>query len=154
LVIRAGFVITCKNADEDLQLLGCHPTGSSHDRFDLPKGCVHSELKEPVFIAAVRELFEETGITLTLSDLFDVKDLGIFEYGPSGRDRLHLFHYHSFAPIELYKIKCSSLIENAKQAERNGLPEHDGFELLPQDSSKWFDSIGKILKKVILDVKK
>jgi 8-oxo-dGTP pyrophosphatase MutT (NUDIX family) len=147
---RAGFVVLQFNDEGQLVVLGCHPTGARHDKFDLPKGFVHTDLQEPVFIAAVRELFEETSIILTLADLFDAKDIGIFQYPGSSyhHDTLHLFCYVPSVPIKLESLNCPSLIENSKHAKRNGKPEHDGFSFIPIVSDRWFSAIQSILSKV------
>ena len=66
--ISAGVVIT-----NGKKILLCHVTGNKH--WDLPKGKV--EQTEQHVDAAVRELYEETSLSVAASDL---KPLGIFKY--------------------------------------------------------------------------
>jgi 8-oxo-dGTP pyrophosphatase MutT (NUDIX family) len=149
-VNRAGFVVT-KVEDNEVFIIGCHPTGTPPHKLDLPKGYVNTKDGEPVFIGALRELFEETAIILTMNDLFEVKDLGSYKYKSSKsytKDYIHLFLFMPAVPIELTTLRCSSLISNSKHPERNGLPEHDGYQYIPIESPLWFDSIGLLLKSL------
>jgi 8-oxo-dGTP pyrophosphatase MutT (NUDIX family) len=103
----------------------CHPTNGGK-RWDFPKGL--SDLSEDHLKAALRELFEETGVLLfTLEGLIDLGQ------HPYTKDKdLHLF-YLEVTSLNPKLMKCTSLVEN-----KNGpdYPEMDAFAIFPLDKIK------------------
>ena len=103
----------------------CHPTNGGK-RWDLPKGL--AEPGEDHLKAALRELFEETGVLLF--SLLGLIDLGQHPY-TKDKD-LHLF-YVEMLSLNPKLMKCTSLVEN-----KNGqdFPEMDAFAIFPLDKIK------------------
>ena len=110
--ISCGVLIT----DGKVLLLG-HSTGNKH--WDIPKGTMDEG--ETVLQTALRELKEETNLTLTKKD---VVDLGLYEYTP--RKNLHLFLHRTKKLPELSSIVCKSLCERKGQ----WIPELDAFKYI------------------------
>ncbi|MBC8737370.1 NUDIX hydrolase [Paraburkholderia sp. UCT31] len=103
--------------NEDGEILLCHATENAH--WDLPKG--NCESGERRVSAALRELFEETGLRLTEDRLVE---LGIFEYRPA-KD-LHLYAARmtrSEAAIE--RCVCTSMFPSPRDGRM--IPEMDDF---------------------------
>ena len=98
-------------------LLG-HSTGNKH--WDIPKGTMDEG--ETVIETALRELKEETNITLIENDLFD---LGHREYTP--RKNLHLFLYKTDDLPPIQDVVCISLCKRGS----NMVPELDFFKYVP-----------------------
>lgn len=96
-----------------------HPTGEPTDSWDIFKG--HVDSFETTVECALRELKEESGISITADDLTYI---GSLPYGGAGR--LVLFS-HTVATIDLTTLSCTSLIDKGK---RLGQPEMDGYSFL------------------------
>ena len=112
--ISAGVVIT-----NGKKILLCHVTGNKH--WDLPKGKV--EQTEQHVDAAVRELYEETSLSVAASDL---KPLGIFKY-KNNKD-LSLFLYQVDTMPETAGLDCLSTFDSGKGIHKK---EMDGFANVP-----------------------
>ena len=126
-LLSVGFVIICPMG----VLLG-HTTGADH--WDIPKGGIDDG--ETALQGAVRELYEETGLRFTETDLTckytnDVhrvtsfRDLGRHEY--TKRKDLHLFEVRLETNINTDKLKCESMVERPGYS----FPELDRFVLSP-----------------------
>ncbi len=111
----AGVIIT----DGTRLLLG-HVT--NHDHWDIPKGCVDEG--ESYIDAALRELYEETNISLTASD---VSYLGRYDYYRH-RKELELFLYKTNNLPHTQKMFCSSMVEDDVP-----FPEIDAFKYVEWD---------------------
>jgi 8-oxo-dGTP pyrophosphatase MutT (NUDIX family) len=113
-------------------LLAQHPTGSKffdwkynqktskRGSLDIPKGNLNPD--EAPADAAVRELFEETGIALDPSEL---TPLGIFEY----TDAKDLYLFYVEKKVNLEALHCDSYFENK---EGKLLPECNGWAKLTE----------------------
>ena len=74
--LSCGFIII--NRKNPKQILACQPNGRRQNtpgNYDIPKG--HRENGETTLDAAIRELKEETGFTITDEKIFDC---GLFKY--------------------------------------------------------------------------
>lgn len=83
-------------------VLVCENTGSIDGKYDLPKGLI--EKGETPQEAAVRELFEETGIKINKEDL---NYIGTFKYNLSKDIALNLCIVNKLPKI--LDLKCTSL---------------------------------------------
>lgn len=137
--VSAGFVIVCPSGI----LLG-HTTGA--DQWDVPKGDIDGE--ETALEGAVRELYEETGLAYTETDLTckytgDVhrivkfRDLGMHPY--TKRKDLHLFEVRLESDINAMALKCESMVDRGTYR----FPELDRFVLSP--------SVGKHVNENMLN---
>jgi putative (di)nucleoside polyphosphate hydrolase len=129
-----GVVVT----DGRLIVLG-HATASP--RWDIPKGI--AEPGEPWITAAVRELFEETGLRVTESTL---RDLGVHPYLRS-KD-LALFCWRPATMPAVDTLKCSSIFPLPSGAV---VPEFDRFGLFTWDEV--LAKVGKNLARVLSSVR-
>jgi 8-oxo-dGTP pyrophosphatase MutT (NUDIX family) len=133
-------------------IIATHPTGSRFFKWkynqktsrkgslDIPKGMVDEN--EPPIEAAVRELFEETGLAI---DPIELRDLGQQEYTKT-KD-LHLFYVEKEFNVE--ELKCESYFENSEGVM---LPEVNGYcALLPQDFDMLFPSLEATVKRTLLE---
>jgi len=128
--ISAGVLVYYEN-----RLLACVPFGNKG--LDIPKGQV--EENESYAQAAIRELFEETGIKV---EKYKLKDLGMFSYMPT-KD-LYLFAYnYDFNPAN---CKCSSFfIYNGRS-----IPEVVGYKSVDfRDVRQYYKSLQPLLKTII-----
>jgi 8-oxo-dGTP pyrophosphatase MutT (NUDIX family) len=119
--------------------LGCHPTGEPAGVYDLSKGQVDEG--EDFAGAAVRELREETGISLSPGDL---TYLGRF---PLRNGEIELFYVAM--PVEVSSLHCDSLIDNPHTPDRIGLPEMDGYVLIHRNDRrgyKWMGAIERLIR--------
>ncbi|OLL30295.1 NUDIX hydrolase [Burkholderia sp. SRS-W-2-2016] len=112
-IVSCGIVLL----DPDGRLLLAHATETTH--WDIPKG--HGEDGEAPYVTALREMVEETGITLEAGRL---KDLGLFVYR---RDKdLHLFAARaSVAELDLSGCTCTSLFP--RRSDGTLIPEMDDY---------------------------
>ena len=95
-----------------------HSTGNKH--WDFPKGI--AEVGEPHYLAALRELQEETGFVFDdQHPSVKVRDLGQHSY-TSGKD-LHMWWVYLPNVVDIAKFKCTSMFE----AYGKQLPEVDYF---------------------------
>lgn len=98
-----------------------HSTGNKH--WDFPKGIAAAG--EPHYVAALRELREETGF------IFDdesphvvIKDLGQHPY--IGRKELHLYWVGFNARLDPKLFECTSMVERPNYS----FPEVDDFKFV------------------------
>lgn len=103
-------------------LLICHPTNGKS--WDIPKG--RRDEGETDVDAAVRELSEETGLSVSADDL---EHLGIHGYKKD--KQLSLFRYRVDQMPDPDKCHCDSTFEWHGQR----IPEMDGFEVVPIDEA-------------------
>ena len=124
--VSCGVIVT----DGERILLG-HATRSP--RWDIPKGL--AEPGESFAAAAVRELFEETGLCVTESEL---RDLGVHAYL---RDKdLALFCWVPTTMPAPDQLACGSMFALPGGAL---VPEFDRFDLFT-----WEDALGKVGKSL------
>jgi len=100
---------------EGHELLLCHVTGQRH--WDLPKGGINAG--ESPREAAVRETWEETGLSLGAASLFD---LGRHAY--TAKKDLHLFACLSDR-LDTRELRCDSCF--VERGSGRARPEMDGF---------------------------
>ena len=110
-----GFIIV--DANEDVLL--CHTT-NSYNNWDIPKGI--AEDGEDHLDAAIRELYEETGIVI--DDRSRIEDYGQHEY-IKGKD-LHLYLVH-IDSVPLSHLMCSSMVRNSIGPD---FPEVDDYRMI------------------------
>jgi putative (di)nucleoside polyphosphate hydrolase len=129
-----GVIVT----DTRLLLLG-HATRSP--RWDIPKGL--ADPGETFVAAAVRELFEETGLHVTPAAL---RPLGVHRYL---RDKeLALFCWMPAAMPSLDVLRCASMFVLPNGAS---VPEFDRFGLFTWDEA--FGKVGRNLARVLAEVR-
>ena len=143
-----GNLITCAVIVQDLTgaILAVHPTGQRFDQnWSLPKGLANEGETDQV--AALRELFEETGMV----GKFALSDLGIHPYRP-GKD-IHLFHLfigQNLTEEFLLSRFCSSLFISPRSEEQIAIPEIDAYRLVKLDQwNKFSKGIREVLTKVL-----
>ena len=130
--VSCGVLVT----DGELLLLG-HATRSP--RWDIPKGI--AEPGEDLAAAARRELFEETGLDASETEL---KPIGVFPYLP-GKD-LALFAWQPPQMPDPATLVCAScFIWKGKE-----LPEFDRFGLFTAEEA--LARLGKNLARVLTDI--
>lgn len=131
-IISAGVLVYFNN-----HLLACVPFGKKNG-YDIPKG--HVEDNETFERAAIRELYEETGIKVLRGDM---KELGQFKY-TSSKD-LFLFSYEfDFNPA---KCKCISLFDFHGKA----VPEVIGYKSIDflEIDRYFYNSLKPVLNDII-----
>lgn len=118
-ILASDIAVSCGTLvlDERARLLLCHVTGTG--RWDIPKGMM--DAGETTLQAALRELYEETGL------VFDVErfvDLGRHDYR---RDKaLHLYRVDAGAELaNLDHLVCRSFFPHHVTGKPT--PETDGF---------------------------
>ena len=116
--------------DKDGNILGCHATGKPKGTgYDFPKGLV--EEGESDKDGAIRELWEETGITLEHPE--KLIDCGVH---PHNKEKnIHIFLYQTdYFPSSL---KCNSFFElNGKK-----IPEVDSYMVIPKEERGMFNKV-------------
>lgn len=114
--VSAGFIIFQKGSNK---LLVSHPNGhpcAERHSWDIPKG--HIEEGEEPLDAALRELFEETG----LEHVEDTHEIGRVPYRSD--KALHLFS--AYADFDIGDLHCDSKFEDSYG---NWKPEIDRYQL-------------------------
>lgn len=103
----------------DKTLLICHVTNSDEQTWSIPKG--RPNVGEQSIDAAVRELWEETGLSV---DAADLAPAGTAFY-KSGRE-LVAYTYHSKNTIDPAALKCASVVTKNDVS----FPEVDAFRFV------------------------
>ena len=124
--------------DSDGNVLGCHATGRPKNTgFDFPKGLVDEG--ESDVQAALRELFEETGLTLTEEQLVDA---GVY---PHNKEKdIHLFIHKTDNMPDVTKLCCTSFFSyiDKSTGEEKTLPECNAFEIIsPEEREQKFNRV-------------
>lgn len=101
----------------------CHATNCGN-YWDFPKG--NAELNEDHLSCALRELFEETDLVLTVDEIQSITDLGRHAY--QDHRELHLFHVVLDYKIDTKALKCTSMVLDKPQSP---FPEMDAFAVFP-----------------------
>lgn len=124
---------------DGVHLLLGHATGTP--RWDIPKGL--PEPGEPFRTAAVRELFEETGLHAAPEALHD---LGVHAYLRA--KHLALFHWHQAPMPDPATLRCTSMVDRPGRAP---FPEFDRFILLPYEAAlaRVTANLAKVLRTVL-----
>ena len=117
-------------------ILACFPTGKNKMSADLPKGQCNP--KEFAIDAAVRELYEETGLAI---DKIELKDLGKYPYVKT-KD-LHLFYTER--EVDLKSLECKSMFVNSNDGKM--LPEICGYSMIDVDNERWYPALKKVIQK-------
>lgn len=118
-------------ADCSKKILGCHATGRKPgEGFDFPKGM--AEENEEHIDAAVRELLEETNLTLDKSKL---TDLGIHKHNQE-KD-IHIFIYLTDKFPDISTLKCNSFFELNKKT----YPEVNSYEIITPENRYKFNKV-------------
>ena len=137
--LTAGLVLT-----DGKFILGCKGTYAKPGRFDLPKGQV-DEGETPIQ-ACIREVKEETNLTVKKSDL---KDQGKYEY-LKNKD-IYLFSHKIDKLPKISSMRNNSFFVDKRSGKE--LPEITGHKYIPMDSvTKHFhpkiaEIIGKLIEK-------
>ena len=139
-VISSGVLIIHENT-----LLACLPFGRNikdKNTMDLPKG--KANIGEKLDDAAVREVYEETGLVLDKSQLLFH---GVFEY--KARKDLALFTYMIDDAIDLSTLHCDSHVFDSYLGK--DVPEHIAYEIVKFEDvdKRFFLNLAKIIKRVL-----
>lgn len=122
--VTCAIVIINKDGD----ILGCHGTGKpDKNGYDFPKGC-HDAKDKDELATAVRELREETGISLTIREIDSLIDCGTHAH-TKGKD-LHIFMLKVNTFPEIDTLKCTSYFE-WKYGKK--LPEVNGYKIIKKE---------------------
>lgn len=140
--ISAG-VIVCNSKGD---VLACHPTMQKKGvMYDLPKG--HVEVGENDIDAAIREVAEETGLSIDKNKLIDK---GVRQY--TKHKYLHLFMLFIDKDLSelLPHLKCMSYFEG-----KNGrkIPEMNGYAILTKEQYNLFmPALYNYLKPILNEI--
>ena len=139
--VSAGIIII---DDSTKTFLVATPTHKWKQR-DIPKGKIESG--ETPIQAAIRETFEETGLSLKSNEL---KDLGEMAY--SNDKNIHLFVHRKNFRYDTKAMYCSTYV---KPEEGKPFPEmaKNGYEYIGLDStSKLYPSMQNALVPILKDL--
>jgi len=120
--------------------LGCHSTGNCF--YDLPKGTIEKN-EEPIE-ACIREVFEETNLTVQKEKLVD---LGVFSY--NHYKNLHLFALLTNELPNVESFICNSFFYHP--GKQKNCPEADGFKYIAFENMEYF--VTKNMYKVLHEIK-
>lgn len=112
------------------KLLIGHPTNSPDTIWSVPKGL--RDKGEDDFTAAVRELYEETNITLRDIGDFSVKYLGKFKY-PNRKKKISAFYIETDFDFSDCDIKCDSMVTHLHGKD---FPEIDKFKWVTMEEAE------------------
>ena len=120
--------------NKDGDILGCHGTGKpTTNGYDFPKGCYEQSDKYHL-MTAVRELKEETGMTLELEDVMKIIDCGTYHH--SKNKDIHIFILQVTRMPNISGLKCTSYF---KTESGNMYPEVNGYKIIKKEErSKYF----------------
>lgn len=124
---------------QDNKVLMCHSTGNSH--WDLPKGLMDDN--ETTIEAAKRELLEETGFNVNVSELNF-----LFQSKYSKEKDIALFLYRGKQSFDVKNAKCNSFFINHYGKE---LPEVDDFCFFRMDEA--IEKTSKSMKNILKQLK-
>ena len=121
-------------------ILICHPTNSTH--WDIPKG--RQDPGESYADSAIRELWEETGISIKEDNLVY---LGVYDYKPT--KQLALFKYQIDTMPDPTQCRCESKF--LKDGEMHA--EMDQFSVTHIAGAIWLMNLemSKILTTILLE---
>lgn len=126
LPLRAGVVLY----DRNLDVLIVHPTGARKTQWDFPKGHFDDEKDTTLEDTALRELWEETNIHVSDTEL-NFASCNEHIDGRYNGTKLRLYFLQR-GTVDLSGCKCTSLIDGSCPQEwKRGLPENDRFDLVP-----------------------
>ena len=116
--------------DKEGNILGCHASGRPKDTgYDFPKGLV--EEGESDKDGAIRELWEETGITLEHPE--KLIDCGVHPHNKEKNIHIFLYQTDSFPG----SLKCNSFFElNGKK-----IPEVDSYMVISKEERGMFNRV-------------
>ena len=141
--VTAAVVIINRDGD----ILGCHGTGKPKDSgFDFPKGLV--EPGETDVQAALRELYEETGIDTVLES--DLIDCGVHHHNKE-KD-IHIFMLRTEYMPDVATLICESTFEirNRETGEVERVcPECNFFEIIHKEERHKFNRVLQDKFKII-----
>lgn len=120
------------------QLLGCHPYGPRTRQLDIPKGRI--EPGETPIEAAVRELYEETSLKISPSELMDVGRQAYTAF----KD-LHVFLYITDTLPSIDELACLTTFE-LKSGRR--VPEVVRYSITTFDDSRYYRGLQPILQYI------
>lgn len=133
-----GIVVTDEKGD---LLLAVVPWGRTHN-LDIPKGIL--EEGEYPASCAVRELKEETGLSIRASQL---KDLGEFKYTPDKRLHLFLLRLKSLGSLK-NKLRCSSMMSNPIHPGMAPVPEVVGYDITSFEDIRFYKALQPVLRHI------
>ena len=147
-MLSCGIIIQ----NEEGEILACLPWGKKSKEtkgisniYDIPKG-----EKDPNDLsdldAALRELYEETGIRLTDEEKMQLKDCGVFRNYRTEKD-LHLYLLKK-SDVNLNGLMCESKFINKWGSL---VPEMIGYRWVKKEeiSQKMYTSLGPVLLKCL-----
>jgi len=121
------------------KILVGHPTNSPDYIWSVPKG-----LKDPGeddFTAAIRELHEETNISVKDIGEFSVKYLGEFKYS-NKKKKISAFSIVTDYDFSEYDIKCESMVTHTSGDD---FPEIDAFKWVTIEEALPILNVSQIL---------
>lgn len=90
------------------KVLACHATQARWNSWSIPKGL--KEEDEDAYTAAMRELYEETGIKLAAADMDQVRALPAVKYQKQNKE-LQSFLVISHKDFSEHTFSCHTLVE-------------------------------------------
>jgi len=126
-IIAAGiFIVNNKG-----ELLICHPTNHKPDFYSIPKGKV--EIGEDLKVAAIRETYEETNISIPIYSVMHQLDMVVYSHKKKVIHPFILFENENrHLDFNTFDLKCNSNVPE----EKGGFPEMDGYRWIPLEDAK------------------